>query len=83
MTTLPRDAAGREYGTADQLAALLTTPARCITAATIRKWAWRSRRPGDPLYGKLPAIHIGGERTGTTWYRLRDAAEVSRVTRRS
>lgn len=78
---LPRDQDGYEYGTADQIAQRLTTPARPITAGTIRKWAWRSRQPGDRLHGLLPAIQLPGPRTGTTWYRLLDAARCAAATR--
>lgn len=81
-TGLPRDELGREYGTAEELARLLTTKERPITAAKVRNWAWRSRRPGDKLHGKLPRVWAQGARTGTTWYRLEDAAEVAAATRR-
>lgn len=79
---LPRDQDNYEYGTAEQIAARLTTPARPITADRIRDWARRSRRPGDRLHGMLPGRHLPGARTGTTWYRLVDAAHVARATRR-
>lgn len=80
--TLPRDPAGQEWGTAEHLAQRLTSPERPITAAIIRKWAWRSRRPGDRLFGKLPGRHIKGARTGETWYRLIDGAQVEAATSR-
>lgn len=78
---LPRDGDGNQYGTAGQLAALLTSPERPITAARIRDWARRSRKPGDKLHGLLPAIHVDGPRTGNSYYRLRDAAHVELITR--
>lgn len=78
--TLPRDQDENEWGTAERLAAHLTSPERPITAALIRKWAWRSRRPGDKLYGMLPGRHIPGARTGETWYRLIDGAQVELAT---
>lgn len=74
---LPRDRDGYEYGTAAQLAALLTSTERTITAGAIRNWAWRSRRPGDRLNGLLPAVHVTGRRTGNTFYRLLDAARLA------
>ncbi|MFG1847791.1 hypothetical protein [Micromonospora carbonacea] len=74
---LPRDRDGFEYGTAAQLAALLDSPERRITAGTIRKWAWRSRRPGDRLHGLMPTVHIPGARTGNSYHKLRDAAHVA------
>ncbi len=78
---LPLDAAGREYGTAQQLAARLTTYDRRVTAAMIRKWAYRSRDPKDPLHGQLPGRHDPrGPRTGTTGYYLIDAARVAAIT---
>ncbi|MEU7609537.1 hypothetical protein [Micromonospora sp. NPDC049204] len=80
-TALPRDLDGHEYGTAGQLAQLLTSPERAITADRIRDWARRSRRPGDRLHGKLPAIHVPGHRTGNSYYRLTDAAQVELLTR--
>lgn len=80
--TLPRDPAGQEWGTAEQIARRLTSPDRTITAATIRKWAWRSRRPGDKLHRLLPGRHVVGARTGETWYRLADAARVEAATAR-
>lgn len=79
---LPRDRDGHEYGTATQLAALLTSPERAITAERIRDWARRSRRPNDRLHGLLPAVHVPGPRTGATFYRVRDAARVELATRR-
>ncbi|MGW1057607.1 hypothetical protein [Micromonospora rubida] len=74
---LPRDRDGNQYGTAAQLAALLTSPERTITAGTIRNWAYRSRKPGDRLHGHLPAVHVTGRRTGHTFYRLVDAARLA------
>jgi hypothetical protein len=82
VTDLPRDPDGYQYGTAAQLAALLTSPERPITAERIRDWARRSRRAGDRLHGMLPAVRVPGARTGSTWYRLADAATVEQVTRR-
>lgn len=79
---LPRDAEGYEHGTAEQIAARLTTTTRPITADRIRDWARRSRRPDDRLHGRLPGRHLPGARTGTTWYRLVDAAHVAVATRR-
>ncbi|MFI5833200.1 hypothetical protein ACIA5A_05935 [Micromonospora sp. NPDC051300] len=78
---LPRDRDGYQYGTAGQLAALLTSPERPITDARIRDWARRSRKPADRLYGLLPAIHTPGPRTGNSYYRVVDAATVELVTR--
>jgi hypothetical protein len=72
---------GREYGQAADIAARLTTPQRPITAARIRRWAHRSRDPNDKLHGLLPAIHLPGARTGTTWYDLQHAAKVAALTR--
>lgn len=83
MTGLLRDADGVEWGQAEQIAALLTRPDRRITAATIRKWAWRSRQPRDRLHGLLPSVPGTGPRTGITYYRLTDAAEVARLTGQS
>lgn len=80
-TVLPRDPDGYEVGTADMLANRLTTQQRTITAARIRDWARRSRRTGDRLHGMLPGHHIPGPRTGTTVYRLIDAARCARATR--
>ncbi|MFG1776627.1 hypothetical protein ACGFIG_09380 [Micromonospora sp. NPDC049048] len=77
---LPRDADGHECGTADMLAARLTTPERTITAARVRDWARRSRNPDDRLHGMLPGRHIPGPRTGNTVYRLIDAARCARAT---
>lgn len=77
---LPRDRHGHQYGTADQLAALLTSPQRPITATRIRDWARRSRTPHDRLHGLLPAIRVPGPRTGRAYYRLADAAAVERLT---
>lgn len=74
---LPRDQAGHHYGTAAQLAELLTSPERPITAGTIRNWAYRSRQPGHRLHGLLPAVRVAGRRTGNSYYRLTDAAHVA------
>lgn len=76
LAKLPRHN-GQPYGQAADIAAMLTSPERPITAAMVRKWAWRSRRPGDVLYGLLPSVRLPGARTGTTWYRLTDAARVA------
>lgn len=73
---------GHQYGQADAIAAALTSPERSITASTVRKWAWRSRRAGDKLYGMLPGHHMPGARTGETWYRLIDGAQVEAATSR-
>ncbi len=73
---------GREYGQATDIAARLTTEQRPITAARVRDWARRSRKEGDPLYGKLPGIHLAGARTGTTWYDLQHAAHIALLTKR-
>ena len=78
---LPRDADGNEYGTAAMLAARLTTDDRKVTAAMIRKWAYRSRNPRDPLHGLLPGRHTPGPRTGITGYYLLDAARCAAITR--
>ncbi len=78
--TLPRDDDGNEWGTAADLAAHLASPERPITARAVRKWAWRSRQPGDRLNGMLPGRHIPGARTGETWYRLIDGAQVEAAT---
>lgn len=72
-----------DYGTADQLAARITTAERPITAARIRDWARRSRTPGDPLYGWLPGVHTPGPRTGRTWYRLTQVQLVLMATGRA
>lgn len=77
---MPRDPDGREYGTAAMLAARLTTPARPVTAAMIRAWAYRSRNPRDPLHGMLPGRHADGPRRGVTGYYLIDAAKCARAT---
>lgn len=82
LAELPRDDDGQPYGQAADIAGLLTSPDRRLTAARIRDWARRSRCPGDPLYGMLPAVQLPGERTGTTWYRLADVARVEVATRR-
>lgn len=74
---------GHEYGQAADIAAALTSPSRTITAARVRDWARRSRNPGDPLYGRLPGVRLPGQRTGTTWYRLIDAARIEVATGRS
>ncbi|MEU7843935.1 hypothetical protein AB0B39_23580 [Micromonospora sp. NPDC049114] len=74
---LPRDRDGFEYGTAAQLAALITSADKAVTAGTIRNWAYLSRQQGHHLYGQLPAIHIPGRRTGQTYYRLLDVAQVA------
>lgn len=69
-----------DYGTADEIAARLTTDARPITAERIRDWARRSRTPGDRLHGLLPAIRTPGPRTGNAWYRVCDARHVAALT---
>jgi hypothetical protein len=66
-----------DYGTADEIAARLTTADRPITGVRIRDWARRSRTPGDRLHGLLPAIRTDGPRTGNAWYRLCDARRVA------
>ncbi|MGC4891071.1 hypothetical protein [Micromonospora sp. DT227] len=78
---LPRDQYGNQYGTAGQLAALLTSPERPITADRVRDWARRSRNPRDRLHGMLPALRVPGPRTGTTYYRVVDGATVELATR--
>lgn len=75
LAELPR-IDGHTYGQAEDVAALLTSPERTVTAATVRKWAWRSRRPADRLHGQLPGIRLPGQRTGTTWYRIDHAAKI-------
>lgn len=70
--------AGREYGTAAEIAARLGPD---VTAARVRDWARRSRTPGDPLHGLLPGHHLPGQGRGTTWYRLDQAAAVEAITR--
>lgn len=77
---LLRDPQGREYGTASMLAARLTRHDRPVTAAMVRKWAYRSRDPRDPLHGKLPSRHTPGPRRGITGYYLADAARVAAIT---
>lgn len=77
LERLPTDPQGHEYGTADQLAARITSPEKPVTAALIRKWAWRSRNPHDRLHGLLPAIRVPGRRTGRTYYRVDDAYRVA------
>jgi len=74
---LPRDRDGYEYATAAQLAALLTSPEKPVTPGMIRKWAWRSRNPADRLHGLLPVVRVTGARTGQSYYRLRNAAQVA------
>ncbi|MGI5178661.1 hypothetical protein ACQEVZ_20225 [Dactylosporangium sp. CA-152071] len=71
-----------EYGTAEQIAARLTTPERTITAERIRDWARRARAAGDRLYGLLPPVRVPGARTGDAWYRVSDARHVLEVTAR-
>jgi hypothetical protein len=66
-----------DYGTADEIAARLTTAERPITGIRIRDWARRSRTPGDRLHGLLPAIRTDGPRTGNAWYRLCDVRRVA------
>lgn len=80
-SALPRDDHGREYGTAAMLAQRLSTTARPVTAAMVRKWAYRSRQPGDPLHGLLPGRHAPGPRTGVTGYYFHDAARVAAIIR--
>lgn len=70
------------YGTADDIAAKLTTEARPINADRIRDWARRSRTPGDRLHGLLPTIRTEGARTGNAWYWLADAQAVATLTAR-
>ncbi|MFI2577711.1 hypothetical protein ACH5AJ_36560 [Streptomyces rochei] len=67
---------GDEYGTAAQIAHRLGID---ITAALVRRWAYRSRRPGR-LSGQLPGHHLAGRGRGTTWYRYADAARVEMLT---
>lgn len=74
---LPRDRDGYEYGTAAQLAGLLASPGKPVTAGMIRKWAWRSRNPADRLHGMLPVVRVAGARTGHSYYRLLHAAQVA------
>lgn len=71
---------GREYGTATEIAARLTSPERRITAETIRDWARRSTRPGDRLHGRLPRYNVAGRGRGTTRYSLHAAAHVEALT---
>lgn len=82
VVDLPRDAAGNLYGTAQQLADLLTSPERSISADRVRDWIRRSNRPGDRLYGMLPVVRVPGARTGTSWCRLDHAAAAERATRK-
>ena len=70
------------YALADDIAARLTTPERPIDAARIRDWARRARTAGDRLYGLLPVVRTGGERTGNSWYRFADAELVAGLTAR-
>jgi hypothetical protein len=70
------------YGTAEQIAAYLTTEARPITAERIRDWARRARTAGDRLYGLLPPVRVPGARTGNSWYVIRDAEHVATLTAR-
>jgi hypothetical protein len=72
--------AGREYGTAHEIAHRLGTD---ITPARVRDWARRSRNPRDPLHGLLPAHHTPGRGRGTSWYRFDQAAHVEAITRRT
>jgi hypothetical protein len=76
---LPRD----DYETAEQLATRLTTPQRPITPDRVYDWARRSRNPNDRLHGLLPTLRTPGERTGNTWYRVRDAIHVHELTARA
>jgi hypothetical protein len=78
---LPREQDSNQYGNAQQLALLLTSPERPISADRVRDWARRSRTRGNRLHGMLPAVRVPGARTGTTWYLVRHAAAVERVTR--
>lgn len=71
---------GREYGTAAEIAAALTSPERPINADTIRDWARRAARPDDPLHGLLPRHHVPGRGRGTTRYNLQAAAHVEALT---
>lgn len=73
--------AGVEWGTAAEIAAVLTSPERPVNADRVRDWARRSRRPGDRLHGMLVAYHRAGPRRGTTWYRLDQAAHIEMITR--
>lgn len=66
-----------DYGTADEIAARITTAERPIKGVHIRDWARRSRTPGDRLHGLLPAIRTEGPRTGNAWYRLCDVELVA------
>lgn len=68
-----------DYGTADEVAARLTTAERPITGVRIRDWARRSRTPGDRLHGLLPTIRTAGPRTGNAWYRLCDVRLVAGI----
>jgi hypothetical protein len=68
---------GHYYGTAAQTAHALGDD---ITAALVRRWAYRSRQPGDKLHGMLPAHHLPGRGRGTTWYRHAQAAAVCATT---
>lgn len=71
---------GREYGTADQIAAVLTSNARPISAATVRDWGRRAATLGDPLYGLLSRHNVPGQGRGTTLYSLAAAAQVEALT---
>ena len=73
--------AGREYGTAAEVAAALSSPERPVTAVLVRRWAQRAATPGDRLYGLLTRRHVPGPRTGTTWYDVDQAAEVEALVR--
>jgi hypothetical protein len=83
ITLVDEHGQAHEWGTAAQIAEALTSPDRRITAARVRDWGRRASQPGDPLYRLLPHYHRPGPRRGTTWYPLRQAAEVERLTRRT
>lgn len=63
---------GTEYGTAAEVAAVLTSTDRTITADVVRGWARR---------GLITRHHRPGRGRGTTWYRVDQAAVAERDTR--
>ncbi|MGW3888903.1 hypothetical protein ACWD69_09450 [Micromonospora chokoriensis] len=66
------------WGTAAQIAHRRGSD---ITAARVRDWARRSRKPSDPLYGMITAKHHPGRGRGTTLYDDREMSRVERTTR--
>ena len=72
--------AGREYGTAAQIATRLGPD---VTPAKVRDWATRATNPDDRLHGRLDRHHLPGRGRGTTYYLLDQASTVEHLTRTS